>query len=54
MGKWRYSWEAVWYGPGLLLRRKVIRAKTRAEALAELHKTEKVIEVYRCERIDKW
>lgn len=54
MGRWKYDWEVLWYGRGSILHRKIISAKTRADALKELHKTEEVIEVYRCVRIDRW
>ena len=54
MGRWAYDWEAVYYGRGCFIRRKVIAAKTRQEALSKLRETERVIEVVRCERIDRW
>lgn len=54
MGRWKYDWRVEWYGRDLFLHSKVISAKTRADALKALHKTEQVIEVKCCVRIDRW
>ena len=55
MGRWQYDWEVMYYTSGQFLTRKIIRARNRAEALQKLRESgERVIEVYRCERIDKW
>lgn len=55
MGKWKYEWEVTFYTSGNFLKTLYFQAKSREDALRQLHASGvTVLEVMRCRRIDTW
>ena len=55
MSKWKYEWRVDFYTSGNYLKTLYFQAKSREDALHQLHTSGvKVIEVLRCRRIDTW
>lgn len=54
MGRWTYTWEVCYYGEGCFINRKIVEAKTKEEAIRKVREKNKIIEMIRVRRIDKW
>jgi len=55
MSNWKYDWRVDFYTSGNYLKTLYFQAKSREDALRQLHASgARVIEVLCCRRIDTW